>query len=193
MKNDTSIIAAKQALRKHLKQARRGLSERQRQLYSGQIAARLYDLNEYQQAQSVFSYISYANEVHTHEIIKRMLLEKRLVTVPKIINSESMQAQRFTAWESCKPDAMGILSPEETQPYEGYTDLVITPGLGFTDRGQRIGFGAGYYDKWFQNNEIGISIALAFEVQMVDEMPLEVTDIPVDIIITEKRIIRVPA
>ncbi len=191
MQNKTALIAAKMALRTALKQRRRSLSAEQRRNYSEQIAQHLYSLPEYQTADSVFSYISYATEVHTHEIIKRLLLEKATVTVPRIINSEYMQAQRFVSWESCQADAMGILSPQGSDIYSDETDLVLTPGLGFSLQGQRIGFGAGYYDKWFNNNTIACSVALAFEIQIVDEIPVEVTDIPVDIIITEKRVIRV--
>jgi 5-formyltetrahydrofolate cyclo-ligase len=191
MQNRTPLIAAKMALRTELKQRRRNLSAEQRRDYSEQIAQRLYGLPEYQAAASVFTYISYATEVQTHEIIKRLLLEKPIVTVPRIVDSDYMQAHRFVSWESCQPDAMGILSPQENDIYTDKTDLVLTPGLGFTLQGQRIGFGAGYYDKWFNNNEIGCSVALAFETQLVDNIPVEETDIPVDIIITEKRVIRV--
>ena len=92
-------------------------------------------------------------------------------------------------FERSIPTSFGILTPPGNQPCPGPYDIVITPGLGFTVTGQRIGYGRGYYDRWFTEHPVENKIALAFEVQLIKEIPHAGYDIPVDILITEKRII----
>ena len=73
--------------------------------------------------------------------------------------------------------------------YVSEVHVSITPGLGFTLTGHRMGFGRGYYDKWFVQNKVKHKIALAFEAQLVDEIPVEDNDVLMDKIVTEKRVI----
>ena len=69
-------------------------------------------------------------------------------------------------------------------------DITITHGIGFTKKGGRLGYGRGYYDRWFSTNEVKTKIGISFEAQIVMNLPLEKTDINMDLIITEKEIIR---
>ncbi len=68
-------------------------------------------------------------------------------------------------------------------------DLVIVPGIGFDQRGNRIGHGEGFYDRLLKNTNI-FTIALAYEFQIIEKIPIDKYDTPVDIIITEKRVIK---
>lgn len=191
MNQSNPVFKAKQALRADLKQRRSALGEDLRRGYSRQITSSLISMPEYQSARSVFCFISYATEVHTHDLLRYMLTDGKSITVPHIIKGQPMQAIPLQDWDQLTPDSMGILSPAGGEPYSGHTDLVITPGLGFTAQGFRIGYGAGYYDRWFEQHSTGTRIAVAFETQLVDELPLEATDLPVDIIVTENRIISI--
>jgi len=67
-------------------------------------------------------------------------------------------------------------------------DLIIVPGAAFDEQGNRIGYGAGFYDKLLKQYQ-GITAALAFEVQIVPHVPANAHDVPVRMIVTEKRII----
>ena len=66
---------------------------------------------------------------------------------------------------------------------------MITPGLGFTYGGYRIGYGRGYYDKWFAKHTVKHKIAPAFERQILEDLKVSELDIPVDKIVTEDRMI----
>ena len=68
-------------------------------------------------------------------------------------------------------------------------DAVIVPGVAFDKNGYRIGFGFGHYDKFLKKTPHAVKIGLAFEFQIVDSVPKEEHDVPVDFIITEKRVI----
>ena len=102
-----------------------------------------------------------------------------------------MIAAPFSGWDELIPGELGILTPAGEEPFKTDIDIVITPGLGFTRTGHRIGYGRGYYDKWFARNSVAHKIAVTFEAQIVDSLPVAETDIPVDIIVTEQGIIRI--
>jgi len=187
---ESSLQDQKKAVRSRLKAIRAAIPESERIARSAAIEARLLTMQEIQQAQVIFIFISYLNEVDTHGLLKYFLERGKTLAVPKILPSRPMIAVPFQSWDDLEKDAMGILTPSATEPYRGGVDVAITPGLGFTTEGYRIGYGRGYYDRWFATNSVQHKIALAFEAQLVKELPLEETDLPVDAIVTEDRIIR---
>ena len=191
MNTQTPLFEQKKQLRASLKQKRAEISELDRETYSKSIADRLFELKEIQDANVVFAYISYATEVMTHEILKKLLAEGKKVVVPKILSSKKMVAQHFVSWDDLKPGTLGILTPKNGEITHEPVDVAITPGLGFTEQGHRIGFGAGYYDRWFATHEVRLKVAIAFEEQVIESLPTEDTDIPVDLILTEKRNIKI--
>jgi len=179
----------KAALRKRLKALRADIPDTKRVAWSRRISARLFDIPEWQMARSVFAFVSYSTEVDTHDIVRQLLQDVEAVSVPRIIDQDHMLALRITEWEQLQADKMGILAPAEGEVWNEGVDIAITPGLGFGERGHRIGFGAGYYDKWFASHPCKLKIALAFEAQIQDSIPVDKYDIPVDLIVTEKRLI----
>lgn len=183
----------KRELRALLKQRRAALDRTVREQGSERIAARLFDLACLRSARRVFCYISFASEVDTHAVLRRLLGEGRQVVVPKILDRETMVAQPLGAWEDLTPGPLGILAPPDGPVWTEGVDVAITPGLGFTTRGDRIGFGAGYYDRWFAQHPVGCRVALAYECQLVDDLPSEPTDQRVDYVVTEDRLIETRA
>ena len=181
----------KAAIRKQLKQIRASIPAPVRMAYSEAIFNFLIGLDEIHHAKSAFIYISYGNEVDTHQLLKYFLHQEKLLAIPKILATKNMIAAPFSGEEELVPGELGILTVAGEEPFNTDIDIVITPGLGFTRTGYRIGYGRGYYDKWFARNPVGHKIAVTFEAQIVDSLPVAVTDIPVDIIVTEKRIIRI--
>lgn len=185
------LATQKAGLRATLKQIRASLPAEDRASASLSIMHNLLSLDEVGRARSVFSYISHGNEVDTHALLRHCLDRDMIVAVPKILRGQGMIAVRFDRWEDLAPGELGILTPSGATPCPGTFDMVITPGLGFTTRGYRIGYGRGYYDRWFAEHRTARKIALAFEVQVIEAMPCDENDIPVDILITEKRTITV--
>lgn len=184
-----NLLEQKRQLRNELKRLRSLLSESDRQNMSQQITTFLQEIPEFNQAKTIFCYISYLGEVETHPLISTFLQQNRDLAVPKIMNKTEILAIPLSDFSELEPDRRGILTPKSSQAATKPFDIVITPGLGFTEKGGRLGYGRGYYDRWFSKNTVKTKIGLAFEVQLVDELPLEETDIPLDMIVTEKRII----
>ncbi|MFT5394823.1 MAG: 5-formyltetrahydrofolate cyclo-ligase [Gammaproteobacteria bacterium] len=184
-----SLHEQKQRLRTALKQRRSLLSESKRKDMSQQICKYLYEIDEFNQAKSIFCYISYLSEVETHALINDFIGRNLALAVPKIMEKTEMIAAPLTDLSDLKPDKMGILTPKINQSASGPFDIAITPGVGFTVTGERLGYGKGYYDRWFSQHKVKTKIGIAFEIQLVERLPIEETDISLDILVTEERII----
>lgn len=184
-----ALSAEKAALRQELKQRRASLPAAERALHSAAIAERLFELEAVRQGQRFFCYISYGTEVDTHAILKRLLAEGKAVAVPRIMGTERMEALCFESWQDLAPGQLGILTPTGNRLMPDPFDVAITPGLGFTEQGQRIGFGRGYYDRWFASHQVGLRVALGFEIQLLERIPTDEHDIRVQRILTERRVI----
>ncbi len=189
MMGHNELTEHKAEIRAKLKQIRASIPNHDRLTYSSTITQKILELDEIKSAQNVFIYISYASEVNTHELINTLLKKGISLTVPKIINADYMHAVPFTSWNDLETGQLGILTPKGSDPKTVDFDVAITPGLGFTTTGYRIGYGRGYYDKWFAEHPVKHKIALAFEEQILEELPIDEYDIPVDKIISEDRII----
>ena len=100
-----------------------------------------------------------------------------------------MIAIRLSNLSDLEPDKIGILTPKTGEILLEPIDVVITPGLGFTRKCERLGYGRGYYDRWFSKNSVKTKIGVAFEIQITDNLPVEKTDVPMDMLITEKNTI----
>lgn len=181
----------KKHLRSKLKQLRSNESADNRKLMSQQIINNLHKLDEFKHADNVFCYVSYLSEVNTFPLIKHFLENGANLTVPKIIGKTEMIAVQIADLASLEPDKMGILTPKSNQSFTGSFDIVITPGLAFNPAGNRLGYGRGYYDRWFTKNTVCSKIGLAFECQILESLPTEETDIPIDILVSEKRVIKI--
>ena len=119
------------------------------------------------------------NEVETNSLINFILKQGLALFVPKVINNIEMIAIKLNSLSDLEPDNIGILTPKSGEILLEPIDIAITPGIGFTKIGGRIGYGHGYYDRWFSKNLVKTKVGIAFEEQIVEKLPLEETDIPI--------------
>ena len=175
----------KTLLRERLRQARGGLSPERRREYDQAIHARLKPC--FRPAETIFCYVSTDIEVNTRVIIDGLSKQGKTVLVPRLVNRDYMIAVRFDGWETLQVGQLGILTPGNDEEWHAPVDLCITPGLGFTPDGKRLGYGKGYYDKWFATHPHTLRTALCYECQVVDDIPTTATDVAVHQVITEKR------
>ena len=183
----------KEKLRKMLIKRRKNLSKTEVLENSKKIEKKLFEINEFKQASTILFYVSYDNEVYTHDIIKKCLKKDKNVVVP-IVNKEkkSLTLSKLELWSNLESAAYNILEPKKECIKEipaDKIDMIIIPGVGFDEQGRRIGHGKGYYDKLLKDSKHSNHIGLAFEMQIVEKIPSEKHDIPVETIVTEKRVI----
>jgi len=182
----------KEKLRAELLTRRRKLKKHIVLEKSKKIEQKLFSTNEFKQAFTIMFYVSYDNEVFTHEMIKKCLKENKKIVLP-VVNKEknNLILSELISWHDLENGAYNILEIRKDCIIEIATDkidLIIVPGVGFDLKGNRIGHGKGYYDKLLKKSKAK-KIGLAFEWQILDKIPIETHDIPLKKIITEKRII----
>lgn len=163
---------------------------------STRIHSRLFALPQFVSAKTVAFFVSFRSEVHTEAMIKEALSLGKVVGVPLT----ELSAKRLTFYRiddysaDLAPGTWGILEPKPDRarliPLEEF-ELIVTPGVAFDLKGNRVGYGGGFYDALLKSlTRQTPSVALAFEVQLVKNIPVTQThDHPVDILITEQRII----
>lgn len=99
----------------------------------------------------------------------------------------------FREWDNPFDDASLVADPYAArQPAKDAEALVpgvmFCPLLGFSAKGGRLGYGAGFYDRWLAANRPALAVGLAWDCQLVDDLPLEAHDVPLDMIVTPTRI-----
>ena len=185
----------KSALRKEVLQNRKLLSQEEQLTKSENIFQSLKALSLYKNAESVFLYIDFRSEVRTNPIMKDLLGRGKMAVVPMSISGtrDMILSEVLDPENELSRSSYGILEPKPEYIREidpNSIDLVIVPGVAFDPRGYRIGYGGGYYDMFFSKLKKPIpSIALAYELQIIESVPEADYDYPVDYIITESRII----
>lgn len=179
----------KTSFRQNLLAARKNSSPEARRLADQQIAHTLVNLPVWQNARTIGCYVALPDEVQTLGILKLGLKTLKLVAAPVITQkSEPMQFYQVTSIPGLQPGPMGILQPpREHVLLAENLDLLIVPGLGFDLVGRRLGYGGGYYDRYLAEFS-GITLALAYDLQVVDHIPATPHDRPVQMLLTETRI-----
>ena len=177
----------KKELRKKFIKERNTLPEEYIIEASNKIFSLLEELDLFNKAERIFVFVGFGSEITTEIFIKKHLANKQIY-VPKIVNGD-MKLVNITRWDSLKPGHFNVLEPESDDFYNGFVDLVITPSIVFNKQGYRLGYGKGYYDKYFSQNNYKVSIGLSYDQLLQDNIPTEEHDQKVDFIITEKGII----
>ena len=177
----------KSYIRKAILEKRSKVSVKEVKSLSQKIRTSLFSLKEYKSAKAVMFYVSFNKEVSTREMIKEALKTKTVI-VPKCVKNE-IAPYAIKSIEELKKGTLGILEPKTKNIFpKEKIDLIIVPGIAFDKRGFRIGYGKGYYDRFLKNLKAK-KIALAFEFQVIKKVPENEKDVPVDMVVTEKRIV----
>jgi 5-formyltetrahydrofolate cyclo-ligase len=183
----------KSEVRTFINDNKSGMTSNEIKDYSSTITNKLLGTNEYKYCSTVFCYVSFNQEVLTRDIIINSFELGKKVAVPRIVGNK-MIFYYINNFEELKPGTLNILEPiteNVAMPNENENNLIIVPGLAFDEKFNRIGYGKGYYDKFFleYRNIPMYKIALAYDMQVLKELPAETHDIKLDQIITQSKII----
>jgi 5-formyltetrahydrofolate cyclo-ligase len=138
---------------------------------------------------TVMTYVSYRNEVETDLLIEKLLERNQALVVPKTSGDE-MKAFRIQSMEELEENSKGIREPKDAEQIsKASIDICIIPGVKFDRKGNRIGYGKGYYDRFLENFQ-GQKIGLTYQKLMEEKIPTDEWDIQMDKIITEENVYR---
>lgn len=202
-------MKAKQELRKEILQRRDALTLEERREKSHQIAEKVISQKEFIEADKVLLFASYKSEVNTSEIFGVAKRLSKDIYYPKVVGKE-MEFFKVESEDDLLEGYRGIREPQmslERQFRPSSTDkiCVIMPGAVFDEAGNRIGYGGGYYDKFFHqleeefqweeacSEECVYKLAVAFECQIVEagQILCDKHDIKPDCVMTEDSMIEV--
>jgi 5-formyltetrahydrofolate cyclo-ligase len=184
--------ASKQELRLRFKELRAALSANECKLLSGEILNRLRKHPALSAAACVFSYVAFGREVDTRPLLAELVDSGKLVVAPgKDRRLDTTRCFHFLRAndpillaekpEIETPDTCDVLDLRDV-------DVFLVPGIVWDERGYRIGFGGGYFDKLLvQRRPDSVAIGLAYEFQVLPSLHPDPWDQPVDYLITEKR------
>lgn len=187
-------MMTKGEIRKKILSIRNSMPQDEVKDKSKKIIDKLISLDDYKNSHTVFIYMSFGNEVITYDLIKTMISEGKRVVIPytDTKNTVLIPSEIKSLEEDLVLNSFGYYEPvfekiKTVEPEE--FDLIVNPGVVFDRQLNRVGYGKGYYDRILVRKRNGVkAVAVAFELQVLDEVPAEVHDIKMDMIITEENI-----
>ena len=183
----------KHNLRRQVRYAIRQMTDQQRLEKSNLACQNLIKTPEFQKAVIVMAYLALPRELDTAQAILYAWQHKKNIAVPKVSWQQRhmipVQIHSLDTGLSVEPS--GLRSPISGLPVPlEDIDLIVTPGMAFDRKGNRLGRGGSYYDKFFAHKTVrAVTCGFAFDEQIVDSVPTSEHDIPVDILVTDKEVL----
>lgn len=180
------MVEAKRALRNEMFALRRTLTPELRETAGARVAELLAESAEFATAQRIVMVAALASEVPTARIIEAALAAKKELLWPRAAAAGRIEVVPGGLHDGFVRDAAGVPAPppEVRACRIAPGDLLLVPGVAFTRRGVRLGRGGGHYDRLLADAGECISVGLAFDIQLVEEIPTELHDRRVDIVAT---------
>ncbi|MCY6356491.1 5-formyltetrahydrofolate cyclo-ligase [Clostridium sp. ZS2-4] len=181
-------MKSKKEIREYINEKRLLLKAEEKLEFDTLIFNKLINSKEYIDSKHIFTYVSFNNEVDTQRFIQHALQDDKCVYVPKVISKQKgMKAIQIKSVNELKKGMYGIWEPAsfEFSVDEQVIDLVVVPGIAFDIFGGRVGYGGGFYDRFLKKlNSNAVKLALAYDFQVMDKVPVEIHDVFIDRIIT---------
>ncbi|CAG5951610.1 5-formyltetrahydrofolate cyclo-ligase [Streptococcus pneumoniae] len=176
----------KAELRKQVLQEMKTISQEQKQAIDQALTERLLQHPFYQEAKIIATYLSFPHEFQTQKLIEQALKDGKKVLIPKTYPKGRMDFVVYDPQQLVKT-SFGLLEPQGNLEVvdASQIDLIHVPGLAFTIRGYRIGYGGGYYDRYLEQFT-GHTLSTVYPCQIRDFSP-ENHDIPVQEVLIDER------
>lgn len=180
-------MASKKVIRASSLQKRDQLTKREWSEKTSLICKKVLNHPFFLESDTIYCYVDYRNEVGTRDIIESAWKQGKRVAIPKI-HGEQMLFGYLSDWSDLTEGYKGILEPLVFCMAEAENPLVIMPGAAFDRQRNRIGYGKGYYDRFLEQYAQCKTLGLAFECQLVEQIPADPFDICPQVLITEEHI-----
>jgi len=189
-----SIDLAKNELRKKIKDCRNSIDAQTKAELDLNLAENLFKVKEFVSAETVLCYMSMQNEVDTKEIINCLFKLHKRVALPRCVDLDGkMEFYLISDFSSLEKSRFGVLEPKANENAR-LTDfnkaVCIMPALAFDIKGNRLGYGKGYYDRFLSTYPI-CKIGICHDDFVFESIPYQRYDIAADIVVTDKKLIYV--
>ena len=182
------MYSSKDALRQAMLKIRNSLPVETLDQMSDGIQQKIIGMDEFAKANTVAAYHSIGSEVRTSKILNEVLRMNKRLALPKVVNETTMVfAQVKDLNNDLEVGAYKIMEPKDHCEQIEKIDLVLVPGIAWDMQGHRIGYGQGYYDRYLAKPQT-VSIGLAYDFQLFEEVQHGKNDFRVNMVVTDKRI-----
>ena len=186
---------AKRDVRRRVLTARDAVSEEEREAAAAAVAARVLELPEVRGAREVMAFSSFGSELSMDPLIERLTDAGVTVGLPAIVDGD-LEVRTYRPGDPTTTTSFGAEEPAGGAPIDPLAlDVVITPAVAFDRQGRRIGYGGGFYDRFFRRiRPDAVRIGVAAALQVLDEdLPAGNFDLRVHLIVTPEETIRCAA
>jgi 5-formyltetrahydrofolate cyclo-ligase len=173
----------KKALRSQLIVTRDALETKQKSDWDHSINTQLQAQLACKKVETLHTFLPMGNEVGLYPVIEMALQNGITVVTPRAQSQRKMQHLVLNSLTELEEGIYGTHHPANSYEYEGVYDFIIVPGLAFDLKGNRLGYGAGYYDTFLKDHVSAYRCGVAYPFQLVDQVPCEPHDIKVDQVI----------
>ena len=186
-----SLGVDKRAMREELLARRTAQPSWLHRLKSWQVARRVQRLSALRRARVIFAYFPVKREVDTRFLIRRLLERGQVVALPRVSAKRELVFHRIQDLSDLVLGAYGIPEPNATAGSAAAlkrADVILVPGIAFSLTGRRLGYGGGYYDTLLKSRRAP-ALGLAFESQLLADLPQGPRDMRLDALATERRLL----
>ena len=184
----------KKETRQTILQQRKAFPAKEKNLAEQRMLKFLKNWDVFIQAETIHLFMSKIDEPNTGPIILYAWESGKTIVVPYVLpNTFNLFHSQLNSFDDLSPGALGVLEPSPGKRIRitpESINLVIIPGVAFDLQGGRIGYGKGYYDRFLEQTK-AFRLALAFDFQIIDKVPTEKHDVPMNGILSESGIFEV--
>ena len=188
MISQNQIAERKRKLRADMKRKRDGLNQEERKRWSDGICRNLQGQPAFRKAETVCFYYPLGSEANLLPLAQTALAFGKQVAFPRVDGSE-MEFYHVFSLERFAQGPFHVMEPVGNEAVRGQEMLVFVPGLAFDENGSRMGYGKGYYDRYFGKSSHCLKIGVCYEMQLVSQVPCGKYDICMDAVVTEQRLL----
>jgi 5-formyltetrahydrofolate cyclo-ligase len=191
MASEEELSTRKASIRRLVLSRRGRLDPDERAAAGAAVAATVAGLPEITGAEAVLGFASFGSELPTDDAMQAVLAAGKRLLLP-YVEGRRLCAAEVRSVEDLAPGYRGIREPVARTAIDlGYVEAVLVPGVAFDEAGRRLGYGGGFYDGLLADiARAAPRIGLCFDLQVVEEVPAGEADQPVDLVVTERRMIR---
>ncbi len=177
----------KDKLRKELLQQRSEIDPACKADYDQWICDKLYELVQDWDYQVIHSYIPIDSEINILPLLDRLIDDGRIIIAPKTNQERQLEHLVLQSTTKLEKGLFGTSHPINSIEYIGELDFIITPGLAYDYKGNRLGYGGGYYDTFLSEQSQAHSVGIAYPFQRMKYIPIGSHDIPVNEVISKRE------
>ncbi|MCI6538369.1 5-formyltetrahydrofolate cyclo-ligase [uncultured Eubacterium sp.] len=180
-------MTEKQQIRKKYKTLRNEMSSDEVREKSDQICKNIISSEVFQKAEKILAYAPLGNEADIRFAIEAGWKQNKRIAFPKVFG-DTMKYFEVSDFSELEEGTFHVMEPKEERPADWADALVLVPGVAFDRKKKRMGYGKGYYDRYFAGKADCVKLGIAYELQVAEQLPTEENDLPMEYLVTEKSL-----